>query len=315
MQAQESATSSAKSNAANSIPMLSRLAEEAALQHYPAATLYVVATPIGNLCDISIRALHLLAQADAIACEDTRTSSALLNRYGIRAPLIAAHQHNEAEVADKIIARLKQGQRVALISDAGTPAVSDPGARIVDAVRKAGLQVMPLPGACAAIAALSASGLLEGQFYFVGFLPNKAKQREQCLQDLRHLAASLVFYEAPHRIAECVDSLSQVFTPIRQVVLAREVSKLFEEIWRGPLSEAAAWLAADGKRSKGEFVLIVQGETAAQDPQEAENERVVRILLQECGVKQAAQLAAQLLGGKKNEFYQLALRIQDETNR
>lgn len=287
--------------------ILASLAQEAAQQVYPDATLYVVATPIGNLCDISVRALHVLAMADVIACEDTRNSGQLLARYGISKPMLAAHQHNEREVAEKIISRLQQGQRVALISDAGTPAVSDPGARIVDAVRSANLRVMPLPGASAAISALSASGLLDAQFYFVGFLPNKPKQREQALLPLRHLQASLIFYEAPHRIHSCVESLAQVFEATRQILLAREVSKLFEEIWRGPVNQAAAWLAGSDMREKGEYVVILQGAVEVADQQQPEAIRVLKILLQECGVKQAAQLAAQITGGKKNALYQLAL--------
>lgn len=288
------------------------IAGDAAQQVYPVATLYVVATPIGNLSDISIRALHVLASVDAIACEDTRTSAHLLGRYGISCPLIAAHQHNEREVAEKIVARLQQGQRIALISDAGTPAVSDPGARIVDAVRAAGLRVMPLPGASAAVSALSASGLLDEQYYFVGFLPNKNKQREQALLPLLSLPASLIFYEAPHRILECVTSIALVFEPTRQIVLAREVSKLFEEIWRGKVGEAADWINLDAMRSKGEYVVIVQGATPQKDEFDAEGARVLKILLQEVGVKAAAQLAAQITGGKKNALYKMALEMVED---
>src|SRR5450830_855217 len=170
---------------------------EAAQQTYPESALYVLATPIGNVCDITLRALHVLTIADAVACEDTRNTSHLLNRYGISQTLIAAHEHNEREAADKIISRLQQGERVALVSDAGTPAVSDPGARIVEAVRAAGLRVVPLPGASAAVTALSASGLVNDQFHFVGFLPNKSKQRESALQALLTVPATLVLYEAP----------------------------------------------------------------------------------------------------------------------
>jgi 16S rRNA (cytidine1402-2'-O)-methyltransferase len=254
----------------------------------------------------------LLALADVVACEDTRNSGQMLARYGLSKSMLAAHQHNEREVAEKIISRLQQGQRVAFISDAGTPAVSDPGARIVDAVRNAGLRVMPLPGASAAISALSASGLLDEQFYFVGFLPNKPKQREQILLDLRQTPASLIFYEAPHRILSCVASVASVFEENRQIVLAREVSKLFEEIWRGPLHAASAWLAASEMREKGEYVVLLQGASRAAENEMAEGERVLRILLQECGVKQAAQLAAQITGVKKNALYQLGLQIQGE---
>ncbi|HCN89785.1 MAG TPA: 16S rRNA (cytidine(1402)-2'-O)-methyltransferase [Oxalobacteraceae bacterium] len=283
---------------------------EVTQQIYPASTLYVVATPIGNAGDITLRALHVLAIADAVACEDTRNTAHLLTRYGLSKNLIAAHQHNEREVADKLIARLQAGQRVALVSDAGTPAVSDPGARIVDAVRSAGFRVMPLPGASAAISALSASGLLNERFYFVGFLPAKAGQRETLLSGLRGIAATLVFYEAPHRITEAVDALAAMFEPSRQVVFARELTKLFEEIHRGPLSEAAAWLKADPHREKGEFVILLEGAPTEADADSAEADRVLSILLTECPVRQAAALAAQITGRKKNALYERALQLK-----
>ena len=187
---------------------ISPLMQEVAQQVYPASTLYVVATPIGNIGDISLRALQVLALADAVACEDTRNTAQLLSRYGMVKPLIAAHQHNEREVAEKLVVRLQAGERIALVSDAGTPGISDPGARIVDAVRAAGLRVTALPGASAAVTALSASGLLHDRFHFVGFLPAKPKQRETALVELRNMAATLVFYEAPHRIEETVASLA-----------------------------------------------------------------------------------------------------------
>ncbi len=283
---------------------------EAAYQTYPIATLYVVATPIGNVADISVRALHVLSLVNAVACEDTRNTAQLLTRFGLNKPLIAAHQHNEREAAETLIARLQAGERIALVSDAGTPAVSDPGARIVDAVRAAGLRVMPLPGASAAVTALSASGLVNDQFHFVGFLPAKAKQRDTVLQQLRGVAATLVFYEAPHRIAECAQALAAAFEPTRQVVFARELTKLFEEIHRCPLSEAVQWLAGDAHREKGEFVVLVEGAPQAGDAQDAEAERVLQILLAELPVKQAAALAAQITGKKKNALYERALQIK-----
>ncbi|MFZ6712098.1 16S rRNA (cytidine(1402)-2'-O)-methyltransferase [Undibacterium sp. TC9W] len=279
-------------------------------QNYPAATLYVVATPIGNVADISLRALHLLSLADAIACEDTRNTAQLLSRYGISKPLIAAHQHNEREVAEKILARLQAGERIALVSDAGTPGVSDPGAKIVDAVKLAGLPVTPLPGASAAISALSASGLIHDRFYFVGFLPAKAGQRDSILREVQAIPASLIFYEAPHRIIEAVAAMRAVFGDARRIVLAREVSKLFEEIHRCSLAEAETWLAADSHREKGEYVILVEAAAAAVDDQELEARRVLQILLEECSVKQAASLAAQLTGQKKNALYQMALEMK-----
>ncbi len=295
-------------NSTQTLPMM----QEVSQQMYSAATLYVVATPIGNIADISLRALHLLSIADAVACEDTRNTAQLLARYGLSKNLIAAHEHNEREVAEKLIARLQAGERIALVSDAGTPAVSDPGARIVDAVRHAGLRVVPLPGASAAVTALSASGLLNDQFYFVGFLPAKAKQRDTILTGLRHMAATLVLYEAPHRIADTVAALAMVFEPGRQIVFARELTKLFEEIHRCPIAEATAWLMADSHRQKGEFVLLIEAAPAAMDADAAEAERILAILLEACSVKQAAALAAQITGQKKNALYERALQMKGD---
>lgn len=283
---------------------------EAAQQSYPTATLYIVATPIGNVTDISVRALHILGMVDAVACEDTRNTGNLLTRFGLSRPMIAAHQHNEREVADKIIHRLLAGERIALVSDAGTPGVSDPGARIVDAVRTAGLRVVPVPGASAAVTALSASGLVNDRFYFVGFLPAKAKQRESALLPLLTVAATLVFYEAPHRILDCVEALAAVFQPQRQVVFARELTKMFEEIHRCPLSDALAWVKADAHREKGEFVVLLEGAESGSDAEAAEAERILNILLAECSVKQAANLTAQITGMKKNALYDRALEIK-----
>ena len=286
---------------------------EAAQQSYPTATLYIVATPIGNVTDISVRALHVLGMVDAVACEDTRNTGNLLSRFGLSRPMIAAHQHNEREVADKIIHRLLAGERIALVSDAGTPGVSDPGARIVDAVRAAGLRVVPVPGASAAVTALSASGLVNDQFYFVGFLPAKAKQRESALLQLLTVSATMVLYEAPHRILDCVAALASVFQPERQVVFARELTKLFEEIHRCPLAEALAWVQADLHREKGEYVVLLEGAPSGSDAQEAEAERILNILLAECSVKQAANLTAQITGRKKNALYDRALEIKGNT--
>lgn len=279
---------------------------------YPDSALYVLATPIGNVCDISLRALHVLSIVDTVACEDTRNTSHLLSRYGITQPLLAAHEHNEREVAEKIIGRLQQGQRIALVSDAGTPAVSDPGAKIVAAVRAAGLRVVPLPGASAAISALSASGLINDQFRFIGFLPSKAKQRELALQKLVREHATLIFYEAPHRIVETVSALLQAFGPQRQVVLARELTKLFETIHHCTLAEVPDWLAQDVNRQRGEFVILVSGEQTHSDTEaDADVERILQILLAELPVKQAAALTSQITGHKKNALYERALQIKN----
>lgn len=271
----------------------------------------MVATPIGNICDISVRALHVLSIVDAIACEDTRNTGHLLRRYDVSKPLIAAHEHNEREVAASIITRLQQGERIALVSDAGTPAVSDPGARIVDAVRDAGLTIVPLPGASAGVTALSASGLVNDRFYFVGFLPTKARQRETTLVDLGKIPATLVFYEAPHRIEETVAALLTVFGPDRKIVLAREITKLFEDIHRCTLAQAPAWLAEDANRQKGEFVILVEGATPVDDDA-GDADRLLSILLAELPVKQAAQLAAQITGQKKNALYDRALQLKNQ---
>jgi 16S rRNA (cytidine1402-2'-O)-methyltransferase len=298
----------------NSLSTILPIMHDVSNQTYPPATLYVVATPIGNAGDISLRALHTLSIVDAVACEDTRNTGHLLTRYGLSKNLIAAHQHNEREVADKLISRLQAGERIALVSDAGTPAVSDPGARIVDAVRTAGLRVIPLPGASAAVTALSASGLLNDQFYFVGFLPAKAKQRESVLSGLQAVAATMVFYEAPHRITETVEALAAAFEPTRHIVFARELTKLFEETHRCTLAEAVAWINVDAKRQKGEFVVLLEGAPSAGDQDQIEADRILGILLQECSVKQAAALAAQITGQKKNALYERALAMRDASD-
>lgn len=287
---------------------LSSLADELSRQSFPGGALYVVATPIGNLADISVRALRVLAMADAIGCEDTRNTGHLLARYGLATSLFAAHQHNEREVAQSIIERLRRGERIALVSDAGTPAVSDPGARIVDAVREAGLPVIPVAGPSAAIAALSASGLLPAQFHFIGFLPAKDKQRDTLLASLAASASTLVFYEAPHRIVDSLNALLRAFGPQRRVVIARELSKMFEQIHRSPLAEAGAWLAADANRQRGEFVVLVEGTTQVADDL-AEARRLLAILLESCSVSQAASLAAKITGLKKNALYAMALEM------
>lgn len=284
--------------------------QEVSQQVCPSATLYVVATPIGNVGDITLRALNILSLADAIACEDTRNTAHLLARYGLSKELIAAHEHNEREVAEKLIARLQSGQRIALVSDAGTPAVSDPGARIVDAVRSAGLRVVPLPGASASVTALSASGLVNDRFFFAGFLPAKKMQRETALLGLATIQATLVFYEAPHRIEETLDALAAAFEPDRQIVIARELTKLFEEIHRCTLAQAPAWLAENANRQKGEFVLLVEGASPPSEEHDAETDRILGILLAECSVKQAASLAAQITGKKKNALYDRALQMK-----
>ena len=275
--------------------------------------LYVVATPIGNLRDLSLRALDVLMSADTIAAEDTRNTAHLLTHYGIAAQrLMALHQHNERGAAEKVIAMLAQGQSVALVSDAGTPAVSDPGAVLVEAVRTAGYRVIPIPGANAALAALSAAGLPAPHFLFYGFLPNKSAARCRELQELSAHPYTLVFYEAPHRILECVADLQNVFGDDRQIVFAREITKLFESIHRCTLAEAMSWLNADANNQRGEFVLLVSGAAEKQEGLDAETRRILTLLLKDMPLKQAVQLAVQITGIGRNELYQCALQIKEQ---
>ena len=273
------------------------------------ATLSIVATPIGNLGDITLRALDTLRTADVIACEDTRHARRLLDHHDIRSQLLALHEHNEQQAAAKLLALLADGKSVALISDAGTPAISDPGARAVAAVRQAGYRVTPLPGPNAAIAALSAAGLDDAQFHFVGFLPAKSGARRTALESLKSLPATLVFYEAPHRIEETLADLAALLGPAREIVIARELTKLFEQIERLPLADAPAWLAADENHRRGEFVLLVAAPPPATGL-DAGTERILALLLAELPVKQAAKLAAAITGQSKNALYERALEIK-----
>ncbi len=255
------------------------------------------------------RAIDVLRQVPWVAAEDTRHSAPLLKQYGSNARLLAAHEHNEEAAAQQVISRLAEGESVALVSDAGTPAVSDPGARLVARVRAAGFRVVPLPGACAAVTALSASGLAEAHFLFYGFLPARAKQREEALRELSALPYALIFYEAPHRILEAVVSLTLVLGAQRTVVLARELTKIYETIHSCPLGEAHDWLLADANRQRGEFVLLVSGAPEAED--DGEGERVLKLLLDEgLPVKQAAKLAHSITGAAKNAMYELALSLK-----
>lgn len=261
--------------------------------------------------DISLRALDVLSSADTIAAEDTRNSAHLLTHHGINAKrLLALHQHNERGAADKVIGLLAQGRSVALITDAGTPAVSDPGALVVEAVRAAGYRVIPIPGANAAVAALSAAGLATPHFLFFGFLPNKSAARSKELQTLAEHPYTLVFYEAPHRILECVADLQTVFGDERQIVLAREVTKLFESIHRCRLGDALDWLNSDPNNLRGEFVLLVSAAPERAEGLSAEAEHVLSILLIELPLKQAVQIAVQITGLGRNELYQRALAMK-----
>lgn len=272
-------------------------------------TLYVVATPIGNLGDMVPRAVETLQTVALIAAEDTRHSSRLLSHFDIKTPCIAYHDHSDEQRTEQLIARMHAGDSIALISDAGTPLVSDPGYRLVRSARQAGIQVVPIPGACAMIAALSAAGLPSDRFAFEGFLP--AKQVARCTQ-LQNLAAdprTLIFYEAPHRILETLQDMAQVFGPEREVVMARELTKTFETIKGNKVADLAAWVAADTNQQRGEIVLLVHGapkpENEAMTPAQM---HTMKVLLEELPVKQAASIGAKLTGLKKNFLYDWALQ-------
>lgn len=271
--------------------------------------LYIIATPIGNLGDISYRALELLEQVDLIAAEDTRHSRRLLDHYHIDTPMLSLHEHNEHERIAALIERLESGQKIALISDAGTPLISDPGARLVAAVRQAGYRVSPVPGPCAAIAALSASGLPTERFLFIGFLPTKHQQRLQKLEDVVSSTATLVFYEAPHRIVQFLGELLSLDLGQRQIAIARELTKTYETFFLGSVEEANAWLLADDNQQKGEFVVMLQG-AEAEKPDDAEQKRVLQLLMSEMPLKKAVKMTQEIVGGDRNALYDLGLQLK-----
>ncbi len=269
--------------------------------------LYVVATPIGNLGDITLRALEVLKSVDRVAAEDTRVSGQLLAHFDIRKPLVSIREHNEREAADKVVAWIGAGEALAYVSDAGTPAISDPGARLVTAVRAAGLTVVPVPGASAVTTALSAAGLESGQWLFHGFLPPKSGARRAQLQTLAVLPSALVFYEAPHRIEETLADMATVLDGSRAVTLARELTKKFESIVTLPLRDAPAWLASDPNHVRGEFVVIVHPPAAAAAVVDSEAMRVLDVLLGALPPTLAAKLASQITGRSKAELYKMTL--------
>ncbi len=285
--------------------------ELAQQQQYPNATLYVVATPIGNAADITLRALHVLGLVERIAAEDTRNTGQLLARYGISKPLLAVHEHNERTAAVRIIEHLAAGERVAYVSDAGTPGISDPGAKLVDAVREAGYGVVPLPGASAITTALSIAGDWTASFSFMGFLPPKPKQRAAALQALKSHEQAMVFYEAPHRIVETVTALAEAFGGERRLLIARELTKLHEATHRCTLAEGPAWLAADANRQRGEFVLVVEGAPQREaDNNAAAHDTVLTALLEALPVSAAAKVAATLTGAPRDALYARALELK-----
>jgi len=277
-----------------------------------AGVLYIVATPIGNLDDLSARAIETLKKVDVVAAEDTRHSRRLLQHLGLRKTMLALHEHNERERSDGVLDLLEKGSSIALVSDAGTPLISDPGYVLVREARSRGLVVTPIPGACALIAALSAAGLPTDRFRFEGFLPAKRGARRAALKALKHEVATLVFYESPHRILETAAEIAETFGDNREVVFGRELTKAFETFYAGAAAEVSAQLAADPYAVKGEFVVMVHG--ATQAPEEGVNldvDLLLRLLTVELPVKKAARMAADLTGLSKNELYQRALDIKD----
>jgi len=274
----------------------------------------VVATPIGNLADITLRALHVLQLADAVACEDTRHTQALLRAYGIDktpAQLLAVHQHNEAQAVDAVLQRLRQGQRVVYVSDAGTPAISDPGARLVAGVRQAGIKVVPLPGASSVTTALSVAGITpdaqqQGGFVFAGFLSSKTTERDHAVQALASDARAVVLLEAPHRIEALAQALAVLGQ--RQLTVGRELTKQFEDITTLAAQDFPAWLAADANRIRGEFALVLH--PAAASVASGPDTRVLKLLLAELPLKSAVKLAAEITGEPRNALYDMALALK-----
>jgi 16S rRNA (cytidine1402-2'-O)-methyltransferase len=301
--------------AASYAPALRAAFDAAGGQNYQPGTLYVVATPIGNLADITLRALHVLQLADFVACEDTRHTQAMLRAYGIDKPpgqLLAVHQHNEAQAAQTVIERLLQGSRVAYVSDAGTPAISDPGARLVAGVRLAKLPVVPLPGASSVTTALSVAGIApdaqqQGGFVFAGFLPSKATERHAAVDALAAEVRAVVLLEAPHRMEALAAALAVLGT--RPLTVGRELTKQFEEIATMAAQDLPAWLAEDANRLRGEFALVLHPAPVA--PSSGPDTRVLQLLLAELPLKTAVKLAADITGEPRNALYELALALKN----
>lgn len=274
-------------------------------------TLYVVATPIGNRRDITLRALDVLRGVDVIAAEDTRVSAPLLRDYGVAARLVSLHRHNEKVRSDELLSLLGQEKSVAVVSDAGTPGLCDPGALLVERARNAGFAVVAIPGPSALTAAIAVAALASPQFVFCGFLPATSHARQSALEALASLPFALVFYETPHRVLAAVADMATLLGADRQIVIARELTKLFESVHRISLGEAKAWLTADANRRRGEFVLLVDAPTLAADSDSAADERVLRILLDDLPLAQAARLAAAITGRPRKRLYERALALRD----
>jgi 16S rRNA (cytidine1402-2'-O)-methyltransferase len=285
-------------------------------QQYPPGALYVVATPIGNLADIGLRAVHVLARSECIACEDTRTSTLLLRALGLHKPLLALHEHNEREAAEQVVRRLRAGHSVAYVCDAGTPAVSDPGAALVAAVRAAGQAVVPIPGPSSALAALSVAGDTGAvTFRFVGFLPAKGRARDEAIAQAAADPSTQIVFEAPHRVEQLCRSLAGL-APARRVTVARELTKQYETVATLPAAELPEWLQRDPKRRRGEFVVVLHAlpREAAAPAVGERAERILRLLLSELPLKRAVALAAEISGAPRNALYEFALALRGDAN-
>jgi len=275
--------------------------------------LYVVATPIGNLGDISARAIETLRNVDCIAAEDTRHSRKLLEHFAIHTPIVSLHDHNEPKCSELLLRQLQQNKTIALICDAGTPLISDPGYKFIRKARQHKIFVTPIPGPCACITALSVSGMDCRRFVFEGFLPEKKIARQKKLKNLLHEVRTLVFYEAPHRILDFLEDLLQIFGPARKIVIARELTKAFETILEGSVEQLRTWLDADKNQQRGEFVVLVKGSEQVVSPAALETKRILELLLEELPIKQAASLTARITHEKKNKLYAQALALTGKT--
>lgn len=274
-------------------------------------TLYIVATPIGNLDDITLRAIDTLKRVDLIAAEDTRHSGLLLQHLGIKAKLFSLHDHNEQEKAHVLIEKLQSGLSIALVSDAGTPLINDPGYHLVKACRENGIKVVPIPGACAAIAALSVAGLPSDKFIYEGFLPAKSKARQDSLASLITEPRTMIFYESTHRLLETLKDMQTIFGANKQIVLAKELTKTWETIVSFPVNELIDWLNQDASRQKGEFVLIVAGYTESNKDIDPKAINTLKLLQKELPLKKAAAITAEIYGLKKNQLYQIGLNLEE----
>lgn len=274
------------------------------------ASLYIVATPIGNLDDITLRAIETLKKVDYVAAEDTRHSQRLMNHLGVTARLMALHEHNEREKSQALVDKVKEGKSIALVSDAGTPLISDPGYFLVKMAREQGVKVVPIPGVSAVVTALSVSGLPSDRFVFEGFLPAKQGAKSKCLEAFLYESRTVIFYESPHRILDTLKVMAEVFGVDRYLVVARELTKTFETIKGGTLRELCEWSAGDANQQKGEFVLLLDGVTDSPDASATEQDKMLKLLMDELPIKKASKIVSELVGGNKKELYQRALEIQ-----